>query len=87
MSIYQNGVLKPAYRLSNIISCEGFDENLESCYQIKVSYQNGKYIADEGKHRVCAMKRFGYTNMVPMQVTRISDSTDKKETDMQFLLS
>lgn len=62
---------------------EGFAENLETRYQIKVSYDNGKYIAVEGKHRVCAMKRFGYTNPVPMRVTRNSASTGNVQLDIQ----
>ena len=43
--------------------------------QIKVQYQNGRYSAGEGKHRVCVMRRFGYSNIIPMRVTRVSDSS------------
>lgn len=53
---------------------EGYSQILEERYQIKVSYRNGKYYADEGKHRVCVMRRFGYTEEIPMLVTRISES-------------
>lgn len=64
---------------------EGYSEGLEVRDQIYVSYQNGKYSAGEGKHRVCAMKRFGYSNIIPMSVTRVSDSTGipKKIVDEQ----
>ena len=55
---------------------EGYSENLEARDQIKVTYRNGKYYADEGKHRVCTMRRFGYSKEVPMCVTRCNDSSD-----------
>ena len=54
---------------------EGYSEELEMRDQIKVQYQNGRYSAGEGKHRVCVMRRFGYSNIIPMRVTRVSDSS------------
>lgn len=57
------------------ILSEGYSEDLERRDQISVSYHNGKYSAGEGKHRVCAMRRFGYSNTIPMRVTRVSDSS------------
>jgi hypothetical protein len=54
---------------------EGYSEELEIYDQIKVQYQNERYSAGEGKHRVCVMRRFGYSNEIPMRVTRVSGSS------------
>lgn len=74
------------FRTYEKILKEGYSEELEMRDQIRVSYKNGKYSAGEGKHRVCVMRRFGYSNIVPMRVTRISDSSGnpRKIMDKQF---
>lgn len=58
---------------------EGYSEELEMRDQIKVQYQNGRYSAGEGKHRVCVMRRFGYSNIIPMRVTRVSDRGERTD--------
>lgn len=49
---------------------DGYDAHLEERDQIKAEVKGGIYEVGEGKHRVCAMKRFGYDHRVPMRVTR-----------------
>lgn len=65
---------------------EGYSEELEMRDQIKVSYKNGKFFAGEGKHRVCVMRRFGYSDTIPMRVTRVSDGLGdpRRIIDKQF---
>ena len=65
--------------------------------QIKVEYYRGKYSAEEGKHRICVMKRFGYDQEIPMLVTRLEsteliDNSDREDCfnnyfgDMNYVL-
>ncbi len=56
------------------IISEGYSENLSNYDQIKIEYQNDEYTVGEGKHRICAMRRFGYSKEIPVRLTRISDS-------------
>ena len=64
---------------------EGYSKELEERDSIKIDYKNGKYIATEGKHRICAMRRFGYSQLIPMQVTRSSEGLgDKRGIDKQY---
>ncbi|QGG46322.1 hypothetical protein [Heliorestis convoluta] len=42
------------------------DENFDD--DIQVSYENGRYMLSEGKHRVCMAKRFNI-NSIPVEVT------------------
>lgn len=58
----------------NKIISEGFSATLASSDQINITYKNGKYFAEEGKHRICAMKRFGYDKDVPAVITRYLDN-------------
>lgn len=64
---------------------EGYDENIEMFDPIKVSYIDGKYHVGEGKHRVCAMRRFGYNKDIPMLVTRVGKSEgEPRELDRKY---
>ena len=65
----------PCFQTYEKILKEGYSEELEIYDQIKVQYQNERYSVGEGKHRVCVMRRFGYSNKIPMRVTRVSDSS------------
>lgn len=52
---------------------DGYIEELKDCDQIKISTSNGSYIAGEGKHRICAMRRFGSGHDIPMLVSRAKE--------------
>ena len=52
---------------------DGYIEELKSCDQIQISTSNGSYIAGEGKHRICAMRRFGFDHDIPMLVSRAKE--------------
>lgn len=42
---------------------------------IQIDEIDGIYIPIEGKHRICVMKRYGYSHKVPMRVTHSSRSS------------
>ena len=62
------------YETYQSIVKDGYDARLEERDQIKVEVNCGIYEVSEGKHRVCAMKRFGYDHKVPMRVTRSTET-------------
>lgn len=63
------------YETYQSIVKDGYAARLEERDQIKVEVNGGIYEVGEGKHRVCAMKRFGYDHKVPMRVTRSAGTT------------
>ena len=48
---------------------EGYRDDLPEGDMIQIEVRDGEYIAVEGKHRVCAMKRHGYNEKVYSRVT------------------
>ena len=73
------------YELYTSIEKNGYSRNLPKEDKIYVEINNGRYIAREGKHRICAMKRFGYIGKVPMIVTQPTD-TDNVERELDELI-
>ena len=43
---------------------EGYRDDLLERDMIHIGVRDGEYIAEEGKHRICAMKRHGYNEKV-----------------------
>lgn len=68
----------------NRILEEGYSEKLEQRDQIKVTYKNARYSVGEGKHRVCTMKRFGYSQEIPMEVTRVEETRETSDVSSLF---
>ena len=52
---------------------QGYKE-LEKRDMIHIEERDGIYIPQEGKHRICAMKRFDYDHNVKMVITHIKNS-------------
>jgi len=48
---------------------EGYRDDLLERDMIHIGVRDGEYIAEEGKHRICAMKRHGYNEKVYARVT------------------
>lgn len=48
---------------------EGYRDDLPERDMIHIGVRDGEYIAEEGKHRICAMKRHGYNEKVYARVT------------------
>lgn len=63
---------------------EGYSEDIDSSDQIMVTCEYGMYFADEGKHRICAMKRFGYVGNIPMRVTRMEEMEQDSNSNLLF---
>ena len=74
------------YQTYSRIVQEGYLTHLDRQDEIHVTYENGQYKADEGKHRICAMKRFGYNSAVPMVVHRIGGPICANTEDAPWLL-
>lgn len=51
------------------IEKEGYKNDLPKREMIHIDVQNGRYVPMEGKHRVCAMKRYDYSNRITARIT------------------
>ena len=51
------------------IEKEGYKSDLSEREMIHIDVQNGRYVPVEGKHRVCAMKRYDYSNRITAKIT------------------
>lgn len=56
---------------------EGYRDDLPERDMIHIGVRDGVYIAEEGKHRICAMKRHGYNKKVYARVTYSEDFSTK----------
>lgn len=52
----------------NIVN-NGYKTELPVNEMIKIDKENDKYIPKEGKHRICAMKRYNYSKKIPARIT------------------
>lgn len=57
------------------IEKEGYKNDLPEKKMIHIDVQDGRYVPMEGKHRVCAMKRYDYSNRI---IARITYGDDKE---------
>lgn len=51
------------------IEKEGYKNDLPERKMIHIDVQSGRYAPMEGKHRVCAMKRYDYSNRITARIT------------------
>lgn len=51
------------------IEKEGYKTDLPESEMIQIDVEKGRFIPVEGKHRVCAMKRYDYTQRIPVRIT------------------
>lgn len=68
------------YDLYNSIVNNGYNDDLPDIDMIYVEYRDGRYIAGEGKHRICALKRFGYDKNIKVRLTRYCENPDSSYT-------
>ena len=79
------------YKTYESIVENGYNMHLDQSKSITVDVKDGLYEVNEGKHRICVMKRFGYNHRVPMYVTRYERYVKKEilteSSDMEQVLS
>lgn len=57
---------------------DGYRKDLQENQMIQIDVKEGKYFPQEGKHRVCAMKRYDYSEKIPARVTYSSRRVDQQ---------
>lgn len=57
---------------------DGYRLDLQENQMIIIDVLDGKYVPQEGKHRVCALKRYDYNGKIPARITYTSRSINQK---------
>lgn len=57
---------------------DGYRLDLQENQMIIIDVLDGKYVPQEGKHRVCALKRYDYQGKIPARITYTSRSINHK---------
>lgn len=57
---------------------DGYRLDLQENQMIMIDVLDGKYVPQEGKHRVCALKRNNYLGKIPARITYSSRSINQK---------